>query len=96
MCLRGWRRYFRLADTPKVFGRLDKWIRRRLRMLKLKQWKRGTTAWKALTAMGVTGGARSHAASRCRSWWYIAKSPAMSIAFSNSTLAALGLVTLAS
>jgi len=35
--LRGWREYFRLAETPSVFRDLDTWIRHRLRMVQLKQ-----------------------------------------------------------
>lgn len=42
--LLGWKAYFRLADTPGVFHDLDQWIARRLRMVQLKQWKRGRTA----------------------------------------------------
>ena len=37
--LRGWAGYFRLAQIPSVFHKLDQWIRRRLRMCILKQWK---------------------------------------------------------
>ncbi len=39
--LRGWKEYFKLSDTPRVFFDLDGWIHRRLRMLQLKQWNRG-------------------------------------------------------
>jgi hypothetical protein len=39
--LPGWKEYFQLADTPRVFADDDKWIRHRLRALQLKQWKRG-------------------------------------------------------
>jgi hypothetical protein len=49
----GWKEYFRLAETPGVFEDLDKWIRRRLRMVQLKQWKRGSTACRELRARGV-------------------------------------------
>ena len=34
----GWVGYFRLADTPSVFGELDEWLRRRLRQLIWKRW----------------------------------------------------------
>ena len=39
--LRGWKEYFRLADTPRIFADLDEWIRHRLRAIHLKHWKRG-------------------------------------------------------
>jgi len=41
--LLGWRAYFGLAQTPGVWRELDEWLRRRLRAIQLKQWKRGTT-----------------------------------------------------
>lgn len=52
--LGGWRQYFQLAQTPRVFAHLDGWIRRRLRTLQLKQWKRGTTAYRELRKLGVS------------------------------------------
>jgi RNA-directed DNA polymerase len=39
----GWCGYFASADTPSKFKELDKWIRRRLRMCKWKQWKNPRT-----------------------------------------------------
>lgn len=36
----GWLRYYQLAETPSVFGKLDGWIRRRLRMIRWKEWKK--------------------------------------------------------
>ena len=50
----GWKQYFQLAQTPSVFARHDAWIRRRLRALQLKQWKRGTTAYRELRKLGVS------------------------------------------
>lgn len=47
-------RYFRLVQTPKVFRALDEWIRRRLRVLHLKQWKRGTTVFREMRARGAS------------------------------------------
>ncbi len=51
--LLGWKAYFRLADTPGVFRSLDQWIARRLRLVRLKQWKRGRTAYREMRALGV-------------------------------------------
>ncbi|MDA8210735.1 MAG: hypothetical protein M0021_02450 [Clostridia bacterium] len=42
--LRGWANYFRVANCQVHFGKLMGWIRRRLRMKKMKEWK----IWKAL------------------------------------------------
>ena len=53
MYLRGWKEYFQLADTPKVFADLDRWIRHRLRVVQLKQWRNGSTVFRELRARGV-------------------------------------------
>ena len=49
----GWIGYYRLADTPSIFEELDQWIRRRLRQLIWKRWKRGTTRYRELVKLGV-------------------------------------------
>ncbi len=67
--LRGWREYFRLADTPKALRELDKWIRHRLRLVQLKQWRRGTTTYRELTARGLRPDAAAQVAANTRRWW---------------------------
>lgn len=51
--LTGWRGYFRFCETPTVLQDLDKWIRRRLRSLIWKRWKRGKTRFRELQARGL-------------------------------------------
>lgn len=92
--LRGWKEYFRLADTPGIFSDLDSWIRRRLRMLRLKQWKRGTTCYRELTARGLSSNAAASISSRQRSYWRMAGTSGMNIAFPNSYFDAMGLLCL--
>jgi len=70
--LLGWKAYFQLADTPGVFKRLDQWIRRRLRALQLKHWKRGGTVYRKLVARGVSEYRVRVAARYARSWWHVA------------------------
>jgi group II intron reverse transcriptase/maturase len=43
--LMGWKNYFGLAETPRVFSDLDEWIRRRLRAVKLKHARYGARWW---------------------------------------------------
>jgi len=50
----GWKGYFRLAETPKVWRELDQWIRHRMRAIQLKQWRRGRTAYRELLARGAS------------------------------------------
>jgi RNA-directed DNA polymerase len=65
----GWKEYYRLADTPKVLGELDEWIRHRLRALHLKQWKRGTTIYRELRSRGMSHDSAARVAANGRRWW---------------------------
>jgi len=49
----GWCAYFALADTPSVFAELDEWLRRRLRQVRWKEWKRPRGRRRALSALGI-------------------------------------------
>lgn len=65
----GWKAYFRLADTPRIFSELDEWIRHRLRAIHLKHWKRGTTIYRELRARGLSQHGAAKVASNGRRWW---------------------------
>jgi len=67
--LRGWKEYFRLADTPRIFDNLDRWIRRRLRALHLKHWGQQSTVYRELRARGMSKDAAMVVAVNCRRWW---------------------------
>ena len=66
----GWKEYFRLADTPRIFAELDEWIRHRLRAIHLKHWKRGTTIFRELRARGISVAGAKRVASNGRRWWH--------------------------
>jgi group II intron reverse transcriptase/maturase len=93
--LRGWLGYFGICQVPTPRRDLDVWIRARLRMLQLKQWKRGTTAYRSLVAMGVTGSAATHTAHNVRRWWFAAHSPGVTFAMPTAYFDRLGLPRLA-
>lgn len=65
----GWKGYFRLAQTPRVWKELDQWMRHRLRAIQLKQWKRGATIYKAVLARGASPEVARQVAGNCRRWW---------------------------
>jgi len=67
--LRGWKEYFRLADTPRIFDNTDRWIRRRLRALHLKHWGQQSTIYRELRARGMSKDAAMVVAVNCRRWW---------------------------
>jgi RNA-directed DNA polymerase len=89
--LPGWRTYFRLADTPGIFRGLDQWIARRLRMVQLKQWKRGTTAYRELRRRGLPDRLARAAAAHVRSWWRTANHGALHTAMPGKLLEQMGL-----
>jgi len=67
--LPGWKLYFGLAETPRVFADLDEWLRHRLRAVYLKQWKRGRTVFRELRARGATRHVAARVAANTRRWW---------------------------
>ncbi len=79
----GWIGYYRLADTPSLFEELDSWIRRRLRQLIWKRWKRGPTRYRELVKLGVPK-QRAQEGAGGRSPWRISASPVINEALSNT------------
>ena len=67
--LLGWKTYFGLAQTPRVWRELDEWMRHRLRAIQLKQWRRGTTIYRELTALGASPEIARKVAGNARRWW---------------------------
>jgi len=86
----GWTGYYRLATTPSVFEKLDGWIRRRLRQMQWKRWKKGTTRYRELVKLGVP---REWAAEGAggTSPWRMSHSPVIHEALSNAYWRSLGL-----
>ena len=93
--LTGWKLYFQLAETPRIFEDLDKWLRHRLRTVQLKQWKRGTTAYRELRARGVSDVTAREGAAHVRHWWAAASYPAFTSALPTSHFDRLGVPRLA-
>jgi RNA-directed DNA polymerase len=89
--LLGWNAYFGLAETPSVFVALDGWIRRRLRVLIMKQCKHDPTLFRVLRARGVAKRDAAGAAAHCRRWWAIAAHQALSTAFPTAYFDLLGI-----
>ena len=67
--LLGWKGYFRLAQTPGIWRKLDEWLRHRLRAIQLKQWKRGKTIYRELLALGAKPAVARRVAANSRCWW---------------------------
>ena len=65
----GWKAYFGLAQTPKVWRELDEWLRHRLRAIQLRHWKRPSTIYRELKAFGATETVAQRVAGNSRRWW---------------------------
>jgi RNA-directed DNA polymerase len=65
----GWKAYYRLAQTPRVWQEMDQWMRHRMRAIQLKHWKRGVTAYRELRALGAGSDVAAQVAGNCRRWW---------------------------
>jgi RNA-directed DNA polymerase len=65
----GWKAYFALAQTPKVWRKLDEWLRHRLRAIQLKHWKRPTTMYRELKVLGAGEAVARRVAANSRRWW---------------------------
>lgn len=93
--LLGWRAYYRFTEMPSALADLDRWIRHRLRALQLKQWKRGTTVFRELTARGVQRGPAAKVAKHTRRWWRTSGSREFNLALPNTVFDKLGVPRLA-
>lgn len=92
--LRGWIEYFKLSHVKLIFEELDSWIRRKLRCLIWRQWKRPKTRYKRLLASKLSESkARASANNGRGPWWNSAQSH-MSIPFSTKYFDQLGLINL--
>jgi RNA-directed DNA polymerase len=92
--LTGWKQYYRLAETPRVFVQLDEWLRHRLRAIHLKHWKRGRTIYRELRRRGLSIVAAAKLATNGRRWWRNS-AMAINIAFPVRYFDELGLPRLA-
>jgi RNA-directed DNA polymerase len=89
--LTGWRGYFGFCQTPSVLRDLDKWLRRRLRAIAWKQWKRGRTRFAELRRRGVGRDLAAQTAGSPHGPWRLTKSPALHFAMPKAFFTSLGL-----
>jgi RNA-directed DNA polymerase len=92
--LRGWLNYFRLAEVKGIFDELDSWIRRKLRNLIWRQWKRPFTRAKKLMQRGLAKEQALKSAANGRGPWWNAGAAHMHAAFPKSYFDRRGLLSL--
>ena len=67
--LLGWKAYFGLAQTPKIWRGLDEWLRHRLRAIQLRHWKRPRAIYRELKVLGASQDVAKQVAGNCHRWW---------------------------
>jgi RNA-directed DNA polymerase len=87
----GWMGYFQLADGSHLFRELDKWLHRRMRQIRWKEWKRPKTRFRNLRALGIAEWQAREWAGGGKGYWRVAGSPVLSRALPNSHWEDLGL-----
>ena len=91
----GWTNYYRYASDDWLLERLDGWIRRKLRTVKLKQLKRRYTIWKFYVGRGID---KRHAwfdALSGKGLWRMSATPQSHRSMSVQWFRELGLVSVA-
>jgi RNA-directed DNA polymerase len=94
--LRGWLNYFKLAEVKGIFEELDGWLRRKLRCMLWRQWKRVYTRARNLMQRGLAEERAWRSATNGRGPWWNAGASHMNAAFPKAFFDKLGLVSLLS
>ena len=92
--IRGWVNYFKLANMKKKLEELDGWLRRRIRMVTWKRWKRIRTRFKNLKAAGINEWRAWQWANTRKGYWAVAGSAILNRAIPNAMLEKAGYLTL--
>lgn len=90
----GWRNYFMLTTSHIALRSLEGWIRRRLRAIKLSQWKNCSTIARRLRTLGASEKLVARVTAFHGCWWYAAGGPSNSV-LTNRLFDEMGLPRLA-
>lgn len=92
--VRGWMNYFRYIGVKRVLQELDGWIRRHLRKILWRQWKRPYTRAKRLMQLGLEESRAWNSAQNGRGAWWNAGASHMNQALPKKRFDRIGLVSL--
>lgn len=92
--LRGWIGYFGFCETPWALRDLDGWIRRRLRAVAWRHWKRGPTRYRRLRRLGVSRADALHTVWRFPGAWRASRTQVLGAALPTRLWDQLGLLRL--
>lgn len=82
----GWVNYYKLANMGNWLKQVDEWMRRRIRMVFWKRWKRVKTRYRNLEKLGISHSNAGILANSRKGYWRIAGSPILNTALSNERL----------
>lgn len=92
--IRGWVQYFKLADMKTVMQSIDEWLRRRIRMITWKRWKKVKTKFENLQKLGVAKEKAWEWANTRKSYWHTANSWILSTTLTNARFEKQGYLSL--
>jgi len=92
--LRGWAAYFKLTETKRALEEIDGWLRRKLRCILWRQWKRPYTRARNLMKAGLKEERAFRSAFNQRGPWWNSGASHMNQAFRKAYFDRLGLVSL--
>lgn len=90
----GWINYFKLADMKGLLTRIDEWLRRRIRAIYWKQWKKVKTRYRMIKKFGVPEW-KVHEIANCRSGIWRSAIVLNSV-LTNKRIASLGYISMTS
>lgn len=82
----GWTNYYKLADIKMLLKDIDQWMRRRIRMVYWKQWKRVKTRYKKLKQLGLSHDDAIRFANTRKGYWRISNSQILATTLTNNYL----------
>ncbi len=88
----GWINYFKLANMKRLLKEIDEWMRRRIRMVYWKQWKKVKTRYQMLKHFGIDGDKAWEFANTRKGYWRTSNSPILSRSLNNQTINSLGYI----
>ena len=92
--IRGWVRYFKLADMKAIMQSIDEWLRRRIRMITWKRWKKVRTKFENLRKLGVAKEKAWEWANTRKSYWHTANSWILATTLTNARFEKQGYLSL--
>ena len=92
--MRGWVGYFGKAETPTIFKEFDSWVRRRIRRLYLKMWRKPRTRYVNFRKLGMPKNDLMFLIRTTKRYWYLSGTSAVNRVLNKKHFRDLGLVSM--